>query len=172
MKFKKLIILPLITVMILLAVTSCGDDSLPKGYKKYSDLGLTFALPKDMDSKKVNYAPICFSKDDVYFFANVFDKIQLEEMDVDPEITVERYTEKFILLNGYDAEYVYDAATNVATFGVEYNNELVEGDYQYYYHYITRGKECLYVVIMSCDVENAATYKSVFEEWASFISVK
>ena len=168
--FKKLSVILLLITMIISA-TACGEDDSPNVTHK--ELGLTFTLPKTMIKKNVEYADLCYFDGKVEFFVSVFhrDKLASNEeggLNLNPNISVDDYAERFIFWNEYEVEFQFDEELNIATFFADAPAEYGDS----YYHVITRNDDYLYVVIICCDTELMEGYKDTFIEWGKTISAK
>jgi hypothetical protein len=142
----------------------------------HKEFGLTLTLPKTMDKKNVEYADICFFDGRAEVFAQIFDREKLNSiedggLDLNPDITVEDYAERFVFWNEYkNVEIEVNESGNVATFFAYPPEEYFSNDV--YYHVITRNYDFLYVVIMCCDKDVLDEYRASFIEWGNLITLE
>ena len=156
----------LITLIIscVFAYVSCGS-----GMKKYSENGLNFSLPRDMEKLNVNYADLCYGNDDfTQFFVYFYPKDSLlTDLALEKEATVKEYADWFIGINGYTGiEENYDEANKVIVLKYVYEEEN-----DYYCDYITRNEHALFHVTMCCKAELKDKYDPMFDEWMKYISL-
>lgn len=165
--YKKFILITLI-IASLFSVASCFGGS-SSGMKKYSENGLNFALPKDMEKLNVNYADIAYGNDDfAQFFVYFYSKDSLlTELALDKEATVKEYADWFVGMNGYiNVEENYDETNKVIVLKYVYEEEN-----DYYCDYITRNEHALFHVTMCCKADLKDKYDPIFDEWMKHISI-
>jgi len=158
----------LITLIIscVFSYVSCGS-----GMKKYSENGLNFSLPGDMEKLNVNYADLCFGNDDfAQFFVYFYSKDSLlTQLALDKEATVKEYADWFVGMWGYtNVEENYDEANKVIVLEYVYIDDDEE---DYYCDYITRNENALFHVTMCCRAELKDKYDPIFDEWMKHISI-
>ncbi len=160
---KNLFFITLIFATLIIAA-SCGGEM-----KKYSENGLNFSLPKDMEKLNVNYADIAYGNDElaeffVYFYSR--DSL-LTALALEKDATVKEYADRFVGMNGYtDVEENYDEANKVIVLKYVYEEES-----SYYCDYITRNESALFHVTMCCRADLKDKYDPIFEEWMKHISI-
>ena len=163
--FKNLIFVTLILATLLGAV-SCGGEM-----EKYSENGLSFALPKDMKKMNVNYADLCFGNDElteVIFYFISKDSL-LTMCSLDKEATVKEYADWFCGSNGYtNVEENYDEENQVIILKYIYEDE---DEHDYYCDYITRNEHAVFHVTMCCKANLKDKYDPMFDEWMTYIHI-
>ena len=167
--YKKIILITLI-IASLFSVISCFGGS-GSGMKKYSESGLNFSLPEDMEIISVKYADICYGNDDfTQFFVYFYPKDSLlTDLALDKEATVKEYSDRFIGMNGYtNVEESYDEANRTIVLKYVYTDGYGS---EYYCDYITRNEDVLYHVTMCCKAELMDKYAPIFDDWMSYISI-
>lgn len=167
------ITLTLLVFCLAVSSVSCGADSTldENGNRLYSEFGFFYRLPIDMDKKSVPYASILHSNTEATFMMTHLDREGLEENEIDPDIKITRYADKFILLNHYDGtEYNYDEESGKVDFFVEKTFEEEE-ETVLYYHVLLRNEYVVYIVTMHCDISLKDKYAPIFSEWGSYIYV-
>ena len=163
----------LIISLLLCAFVSCNEEEENEG--DYYVYGLHFNLGEGYKSITVPYAENCYTNGESFFFFHVYSGEGLEELGFLPDISVERYTQQFCLLNSLDPyDYEYDSARDVATLDyVHIYDKDDEGtahlDPEFYFHIIMRGTEHLYIITMSCDEADRETYEPIFKSRAEKI---
>lgn len=163
---KKIFSFILILTLLVGTMASCGDKGV------YHVFGLHYDLGKDFTKIDVPYSENCYTDGVMYFFFSVFNAEQLDEMGVDGNITVERYMQKFLVWNFQEpTNYEYDAEKNVARAHYVSSDLLVpedagESEPEYFYTVVLRGTSHLYVINMSCDVEDKDSCLPRFAEIA------
>lgn len=162
-KILRNLLFVILIITTLFTAVSCGN-----GMKKYSESGLNFSLPKDMEKLSVNYADICYGNDDlVQFFVYFYSKDQLlTDLALEKDATVKEYADLFVGRWGYTGvEESYDEENKVIVLKYIYEEED-----DYYCDYITRNDNALYHVTMCCDKELMEKYVPIFDEWMKHIS--
>ncbi len=158
---KNKIVLVFVALLLAMSIlTSCGGDV------NVNKLGLKMTLPEEMELREVSYADICYVTKEVEIFINVFSKEELadpEGLDFYESISVEDFTETLIINNDYDAELQLDGERGAAYFGTNVVSELAD---EYYFFYVIRNTDALYVIGMECDSVNEEKYKDEFLAWA------
>ena len=159
----------LLTLVIIIALSLVSCD------KKYNESGLNFVLPDYMRELEVSasYADVAYgSLDDrsleftVYFYAS---NELLTELLLDKESTVKQYADWFVERNDYEnVEEDYDEENSRITLQYVFEDG---NDRYFFYDYIVRNEYMLYHVTMSCNPEDRETYKPLFDEWASNITL-
>ena len=163
--------------MLLLA--SCGEtpDGKPKRSDELAEYGLHFFIPEGFNYSKTTIAEHYYIDANgaaVYF--NQYDAEQLEEMGVDPDITVLNYVKMFMAWNNIPMNsYTYDEERNVGT--VEIVSDFGAGTEtglpaEYFRFQVMRGSVFLYVAAAGCPDGMQAFYKSTFDEWFNYIYVE
>lgn len=160
----------IIAVFLLLTLSfslfSCGKDK--KGdeveFTDYYEYGLFYSIPSDLEVRNLSYGDITYVKDDIYFFFNTFDEVDLtEDMLISPDTTVIEYTEMYILFLLMDIDYEYDQATDSTEFEYVYSYDDGVTPDEYYRHMILRNETYIYQVTISCDAVNKDAYKDTFD---------
>ncbi len=161
---KKLLALILIAVSIL-SLFSCTDGD-EDGMVKYSQYGLSYRLPEEFKAKKTQNADISYSDGEAWFYLNAFGNDEMLELGLpSTDITVEEYTEFFLILNPYNTEdYEYDRERNASTFYYIYDYATDKMENEYYGYLITRNEETLFVVLLSCKEKDFGKYSADFEK--------
>lgn len=162
----KRIIASVLLVFVLVACTSCSQDKTVA----YSESGLNFSLPSDMRKLSVDWADVCYgNSDNAMFFVYFYSASQLlTELYIPKDSTVKVYADWFVNANKYEnvtESYDEEGKLIVLTYVYEPENT-------YYCDYITRNEYALYHVTMCCDADLAETYKPIFADWMSFISLQ
>ncbi|MBO5879648.1 MAG: hypothetical protein J6Q68_03770 [Clostridia bacterium] len=165
----------LLIIVTLLSLFSCGNDeynfSVKSGEKAYHELGLYYKLPKDFEQRNAyQEIEMYYSNGEACFFFNAFSATGIEEtLGLDPDISVEDYTKKFIIFNGLDMDYDYDPETDRARFeyDYEYSNEDIEAEK--YMYLIMRGTAHLYIITASCKLEYYSEYAEMFDELLTIV---
>ena len=172
---KKAITLILLAVILISAVSCKSNDSfnfeVKDGEVGYHELGLYFKLPENF-KKKNAYSEIemFYTDGDASFFYNVYSGEAIKEkLGLDPDITVEDYTKKFIIFNALEMDYEYDEERDRTTFGYVYTYPDGETDPERYIYIVMRGSAHLYVITMGCDEESYPKYKDMFDELIEII---
>lgn len=168
----KKIMLLVLQAAIIISLVSCNEDDSP--FKTYKEYGLTYTLPKEMKVKNVEYADLCYFDGRAEVLISVFNRDLIGSADegglnLNPDISVDDYAERFIFWNDYDTEFEFDEKRNVATFFATPPEEYASNDE--YYHVITRNHDYIYVVIMCCDSDIMDEYREKFIEWGNSVSV-
>ena len=162
-KIIKSFLLILTVISSLISTVSCSDEV------KYSKGGLTFTLPKDMKEMNVNYADVCFGNDDgAEFFIYYYSRdALLTELYLDKDVSVSEYADWFVDRNEYEnVDKKLNSAGNIIVMSYIY-----EPEEDYYVDYITRNKEALFHVTMSCAASQIEKYQPIFEEWMADIYI-
>lgn len=163
----------ILSLATLLSLVSCGED-VPDGYVKYEEYGFSYMLPVEMDKKTVSYAAICHSNREATLMVDYLEAESLEEMEIDPNITIKRYADKFLLLNDYDdTVYTYDEERDRVYFFAEKTFEKGEANEEtvLYYHLLMRNDYVIYIVTLYCDISLKDKYTPIFLEWADYMSI-
>ena len=163
----------ILSLATLISLVSCDED-VPEGYVKYEEYGFTYMLPEEMDKKTVSYAAICHSNREATLMVDYFDAESLEEMEIDSNITIKRYADKFLLLNDYDdTVYTYDEERDRVYFFAEktFDEGEVTEESVLYYHLLMRNDYVVYIVTLYCDVSLKEKYTPIFLEWADRMSI-
>ena len=169
-KFLKSTLIVLAIVSILVNLVSCGNGNI-----KYNEYGFFYELPKDMDKKTVAYAAILHSNSEATFMVSYYDEEGLTENEIDPDIKINRYADKFLIMNGYDdTTYNYDEENRKVDFFVEVTFDEGEENEETIlrYHVLLRNDFVVYIVTMYCDISLAEKYRPIFSEWGSYIYVQ
>jgi len=163
----KKIILLMLALTLAFSFTSCDN--------KYNESGLNFSLPDYMKELEVSeaYADVAYGTLDdrdleftVYFYAS---NELLTELLLDKESTVKQYADWFVERNDYEnVDEEYDEEGKRITLKYVYEDG---NDRYFFYDYILRNEYMLYHVTMSCRPEDRETYESLFDEWASRITL-
>ena len=166
----------MLLVATVISAVSCGSDSNvdENGNFLYGEFGFFYRLPPDMDKKTVSYASILHSNREATFMMTYLDTEGLEENEFDPDIKINRYADKFILLNHYDGtEYNYDKESGKVDFFFEKTFDEGEESEEtvLYYHLLIRNDYAVYIVTMHCDISLKDKYTPIFTEWGSYIYV-
>jgi hypothetical protein len=164
---KSLLYAVLIFSMLISLVACFGDDS---DTNSYSEAGLAFTLPKDMERLSVSsdYADVAFGNVEgaeffIYYYSR--DELLTRLYFANKDATSLEYAEWFTNLWSYpDVRRDYDEENNVVI-----QSYVYEGDF--YTDYITRNYEVLFHVTMCCDVSLREKYEPIFEEWMATIYI-
>ena len=161
----------LIIASLMCVFSSCREEE-EDGYYVY---GLHFDIGEGYTSLRVPYAENCYTNGEAFFFFHVYSGEGLEELGFSPDISVERYTQQFCLLNSLDPyDYEYDSKRDITTLSYVFDyDKSDEGtahlESEFYYHMIMRGTAHLYIITMSCDVSYRETYEPIFKGWVDNI---
>ncbi len=172
----KKIVVKLFFVLVIISsvfgITSCGDDG---GMVSYSEAGLNFKLPKNMEKLEVNWADSCFGdrnnvKENAQFFTYYYSRdALLTDLYLDKDVTVSEYADWFKNANGYtDVQKTVNEAGNTATLKYEYHED---GENLFFVDYIIRNEAVLAHVTMCCNAEYREKYDPIFAEWITYISL-
>ena len=164
---KQLILLMTVLAIILCAV-GCRRNDRNDGMVRYSESGLKFALPKEMEKMSVDYADICYGNGEAEFFVYFYGSdALLTELYLDPNSTVKEYAEWFVNVNDYEnVSENYDEEN--AKIVLEY---IYEPENTYFCDYILRNEYALFHVTMCCDAELMEKYQPIFEQWRSHVAL-
>ena len=164
----------LILALSALFLSSCGET--PSGTAKRSDelaeYGFHYYIPEGFEYKKTTVAEFFYSDGEATCYFNHYGKEQLEEMEVDPDITVYNYTRQFMAWNNlpmnsskYDEEKNIGTIETVSDFGA---GSEIDVPAEYFRFQIMRGSQLLYVMVASCPDGMQEKYKPIFDEWFAY----
>ena len=169
-----------ILALTMLLLVSCGETATPDGRPKRDDeltaYGIHFFIPEGFTYSKTTIAEHYYTDGDATCYITQYDAEQLEEMEVDPDITVYNYTRMFMGWNNIPMNsYNYDEARNVGT--VEIVSDFGAGaetglPAEYFRFQIMRNSTFLYVATASCPDGEQEAYKATFDEWFDYIYIE
>lgn len=174
-KILKGILLLLTLISLIMSAVSCDDGVDENGNIKYSEYGFNYRLPEEMDKKTVSYAAILHSNREATFMVSYLDSEGFTEEEIDPDIKIDRYADKFLRFNDYDGvTYNYDEEQRKVDFFAEktFDEGKETEETVLYYHILIRNDYVIYIVTMYCDVSLSEKYRPIFEEWGSYIYVQ
>lgn len=164
----------LILALSTLLLAACGET--PTGRETRSDelaeYGFHYYIPEGFSYLKTTVAEFYYTDGEATCYFLHYDKEALEEMEVDPDITVLGYTRMFMGWNDIPMNsYTYDEERNVGT--IETVSDFGAGvetgmPAEYFRFQIMRGSQLLYVLVASCPDGAQAQYKATFDEWFNY----
>ena len=168
-----------ILALTVLLLASCGETPTgnPKRSDELAEYGLHFYIPEGFEYLKTTVAEHYYTDANgatVYF--SQYDAEQLEEMGVDPDITVRNYVDMFMAWNNIPMNsYTFDEERNVGT--VEIVSDFGAGaetgmPAEYFRFQMMRGSVFFYVITASCPDGMQDLYKATFDEWFDYIYVE
>ena len=161
---KKLIAFLMLLTFSVSLVSCKKNEAKEENFTDYYELGLFYSIPSDLELRNLPYGDYTYVKDDIYFFFNTFDEVDLtEDMLISPDTTVIEYTEMYILFLLMDVDYDYDKDTDSTEFDYVYSYDDGVTPDEYYRHMILRNETYIYQVTISCDAVNKDAYKDVFD---------
>ena len=155
-----------VAIVLLLLLSATGCDQNEEEYNgEYYNYGLHYKLPEEYRKLTVSYSEFTYFNGEAYFFFKHMSGEKLIEESLPEDISVEAYAYNFASENNIFSPVMYDAATDTAfiEYVYDYSDSEVMLPPEFYYHYILRGSQLLYIVTMSCPAEKSEQYKPVFD---------
>ena len=133
--------------------------------------GVHYYLPEGFEYKKTTFSEFYYTDGKASIYFDYFDKERLEEMGVDPGISVYNYARQFVVWNSISFDSLsYDAKRNIGT--VETVSDFGTGaEAEYLRFQIMRGGDYLYVMTAACPEDDQEKYSTVFDEWFGYVYV-
>ena len=159
----------LLFAALVLTLASCSDGETQlneDGLIPYSESGLEFALPENMERHSVTYANLCYGDGKAEFFADFFSRdVLMSEWYLDKDVTVKEFAEERLVMSMCD-ELVeeYDEPNQ----RIKYT--FVAED-SYYVAIFMRNYDCLIHATMCCPIEMKEDYLPAFETWEKYIAL-
>lgn len=180
---KKLLTLTLAVTLVLLSafsLYSCGDDT-PEGMVKYYDLGLTYYLPKEFESRTYSGYDYSYSDGTAEFLIAAMSYEELENATydnlADPWPTnVYDYSRKLVTVNGIGlGNWSYDEEKDTAFIEYVYSYTGEDAAYmedEFINYVVMDNGEAIFFITLSCRVSVRDAYEPKFEEWISLLKMK
>ena len=159
----------LLLVALSLSLFACGggDETNEDGLYLYSESGLEFALPPEMERMSVDssYADVCYGDGSAEFFIFFYSRdALLEVLTIDKDSTVKEYSDWMIDYSMCtELEESYDEKNRYIEISF-----LVEDEGNYYIAIIMRNSESLIHVTMCCPIELRGEYEAEFALWKKY----
>ena len=171
---KKTVSIALVIAMlmlILLSMAGCDRNGDDKDFTEYYNYGLHYKLPKEYTKLTVSYSEHTYYNGEAYFYFNFMSDEKLDEALLPTDITVEAYAYNFAALNEITSPVMYDKATDTARieYIYDYSDDELALSPEFYYHYILRGSQLIYIVTMSCPASKQEQYKPIFNQFITDI---
>ena len=161
---------------LVFTLASCDNGH----YKNYSELGLSFRLPKEFRKLNTGTADIHYSTPDVKFEVQYMPKTDFEDIEmgyyISFNMTVKEYTEFLINENGWadpekTEQYTYDEARDATGFSFFWTPDPSEFPYSYYRMTIMKSDTAFYGILFTCEQDKYEEYNEAFEEWSSYLKL-
>ena len=161
---------------LVFTLASCDNGH----YKNYSELGLSFRLPKEFRKLNTGTADIHYSTPDVKFEVQYMPKTDFEDIEmgyyISFNMTVKEYTEFLINENGWadpekNEQYTYDEARNATEFSFFWSPDPDDIPYSYYRITIMKNETAFYVVMFLCDEDKYSEYNDMIEDLSELLSI-
>ena len=178
---KKIISLLLIIATVLtavLALSSCEDEN----GNNHSEIGLSFYLPKDFETRKIQGYSHAYGNSEAEFLINAMGYDQLSSSETtsgeykEPWPTdLYSYVRRFAIENGIDlSKYTFDHEKERGeikyVYEYEGEDEGIEADYCHYV-FLDNG-EAIYFITYMCKVSYREKYEPLFNDWSSRLVLK
>ena len=160
---KKISVL-ILTLLLALSFTACGTA-------KYSKLGISFEIPKHFEPRAVSGAVFAYGDDESFI---VFTRRTSAELSANglSVLDVAEFTDRFLTESGMKDAVEVSYSTDRAEFSYVVEDPEVADLYYYYYTIVLKGKDCIWIVQMSCYEAIADRYYAEFDKWAASIEIE
>lgn len=168
----KKILCTLICVAALFSLVACssgdGSSTNADGLIEYSESGLNFALPEEMELHNVTYADICYGDGTCEFFVYFYSRdTLLTDLFLSKDSTAEEYADWFVEANEYEG-----VSKTVDKSGKKVELSYVyEPENTYYVDVIFRNSDSLIHVTLCCPNEQISEYLPKYDLWKGYLSL-